>query len=563
MSDARRLLRSSLRAGRREVVLCVASGLAWQSVAVAVPFVLEKAVDDGVVGGDREALWAWSAVLAGLGLVRWVGDAARHWWVERAGARVADGLRRRLVDRLLAMADDDLASFDHGDLTARAVQDTRSVWNWVSGVATFATAAFTLVAVLVLLATLDPALALVGLATVPLAAVVSAARVGAHGRASAAVADGAGRYAGAVESAIAGIRTIMGLGAEQVALARAGDASDRLRARALALARVEAGWLAVAAAVPAAGLAVGLWTGGTRAIDGVVSVGALVAFAGWMGLLVDATATFAARLVDRGAALAAAGRLAELLDAPLPRQPTAPAVATVGNDVAVDGLAARRGAAVVLRGVELDVRAGEWLAVVGATGSGKTTLLRVLAGLDEPALGRVRIGGADLASLDEAARRRAATLVPQNAALVSGALGDVLRLGAPTATDAELLAALDAVAAADVLAELGGLDGRIGDRSLSLSGGQRQRLALAVAVLRRPPVLLLDDTTSALDPATEHRVLAALRDLLPTTTAVVATHRAATAAACDRVVVLADGGVVADDAASVAAVLDPAGGGRP
>lgn len=564
-STARALLRETLSAVRRDVVLCVASGLAWQAVAVAVPWVLERVVDDGVVDGDRRALWVWTGVLVVLGVVRWVGDAARHWWVERAGAHAADHLRRRFVDRLLAMSDDEMARFGHGDLTARAVGDTKAVWNWVAGVATLATASFTLLAVLGLLVTLDPALALVGLATIPLAAALAAVQVGAHGRAAALTAGGSGDYAGTVEAAVAGARTIKGLGAERVVLARATAASATLRDRTLALARVEARWLAAVAAIPAAGIAAGLWVGGTRAIDGTITVGALVAFAGWMGLLVDATTTLTERLVDRGAASAAAGRLAEVLDhqrPPVASRSAGPlatgVVPPAPNDITVDGVAAQLGGRVVLGYVDIDVPAGGWLAVVGATGSGKSTLLRMMAGLDPPAAGTVRVGGTDLTTLDPTSVRSAVVLVPQGAGPVSGPVADFLRLAAPDATDDELHVALDTAGATDVVGELGGLGGRIGDRGLTLSGGQRQRLALAVAALRRPPVLLLDDTTSALDPTTEAAVLVSLRRQLPGTTVVIATHRATTAAACDSIVLLADGCVVtAGEADAIDELLDP------
>lgn len=144
---ARALLRSTVSAVRGDIARCVGSGLVWQAVAVAVPWGLERAVEEGMVSGDRAALGRWSAVLVLLGVVRWTGDGARHWWVERAWAHAADHLRRRLTRRLVAMGDDEAARFGHGDLTARVVDDTTAVWAWVSGIATFATAAFTVLAV--------------------------------------------------------------------------------------------------------------------------------------------------------------------------------------------------------------------------------------------------------------------------------------------------------------------------------------------------------------------------------------------------------------------------------
>lgn len=564
MRTARPLLRQVLRAVRRDVAVCVVAGLAWQAVAIAVPWVLERAVDDGIVPGDRDVLWRWAGVLAALGVVRYLGDAARHWWVERAGARAASWLRRRLVARLVALDDDEAARFGHGDLAARAIGDADTIWLWVAGIATLATAGSTFVAVAVLLVTLHPVLALVGFAAVPLAALLAARQVGVHGRAAADAAAGAGGYAGVVESAVAGARTIKGLGAEEVVLARAATASRALAERMLGLASVEARWVAAAAAIPAAAITAGLWLGGSLVIDGTISVGALVAFAGWMGLLVDATETLTERLVTRGEAGAAAERLAELIgdgQGLVPSPPlSSPAAAVLaeagpGADVAVDGVVARRGGRDVLRDVDLDVPAGAWLAVAGPTGGGKTTLLRLIAGLDQAVVGTVRIGGARTGEGDRTWLRRTVTYLPQGAAPVSGPLEGFLRLARPGASDDELRAALAAAGAEDVVEGLGGLDGVVGDRGMSLSGGQRQRVALAAAVLRRPRLLCLDDATSALDPSIELLVIDRLRRVLPGTTVVIATHRSATAAACDRAVIVADGGLVPSTPEALASSL--------
>ncbi len=267
------------------------------------------------------------------------------------------------------------------------MSDTDTIWLWVAGIATLATAGSTFVAVLVLLATLHPVLAGVGVATVPVAALLAAGQVGVHGRAAAAAAGGRADDAGVVESAISGARMVKGLGAEAVVADRVAAASRSLTERVLALASVEARWLAAAAAIPAAGITAGLWFGGNLVLDGEVSVGALVAFAGWMGLAVDATETLTERLVTRGEAGAAAVRLAELLgDEPdrtgasghgpaatmsAPSSAVGDGDPPVALDLAVDGVVARRGPRVVLRDVDLDVAAGAWLAVVGAQGSGQ------------------------------------------------------------------------------------------------------------------------------------------------------------------------------------------------
>lgn len=552
------LLRWSLRSVRRDVALCVVAGLLWQAVAVTVPWVLERAVDNGLIDANAAALRRWVLVLVLLGVVRWIGDAARHWWVERAGAHAADRLRRALVDALLSMNDDTAARHDRGDLASRAVTDTDRIWAWIGGLATLVTASFTLIAVVAALAVTDPLLATVGLVTVPLSAWLALRHVAEHRRLTAASATTTGAYSAVLEPAIAGASAIKGLGAEHAMLAKAADASETLRTAALSVSALEARWLAAAAAIPAAGVTVGVWIGGQRALDGTISVGTLVAFAGWMALLVDSTVTLTERLVTRGSAHAAAARLAAII----PRTPVSsavrphqiPAVITP-SAVALNGVQARRGERVVLRDVDLDVAPAIWLGVIGATASGKTTLLRIISGLDDPACGVVHIGDRALATLDEHTRRTVIAYVPQHPTLVSGTPADILRLGHPDAADDEIHAALRAACADDVIRDVGGIHGVIGDGGHNLSGGQRQRLAIAAAVLRRPPVLCLDDATSALDPETERDVLSALRRYLPTTAVVFATHRFAAAVACDRHVHLAGGSLIPIGAASVGRLL--------
>ena len=396
-------------------------------------------------------------------------------------------------------------------------------------------------------------------------ALLAARQVGVHRRAAAEVADRTGDFTATAESAIAGARTVKGLGAEDVVIGRAVAASRTLAERVTGLAAVEARWLAAAAAIPAAGITAGLWLGGNLALDGDLSVGALVAFAGWMALLVDATETLTERLVTRGEARAAASRLTELLpggDVGGRARPggtkgvTGPHPLPDHLDVAVDGLVVRRGDRILLRDVDLDVPSGEWLAMAGPTGAGKSTLLRIIAGLDAPLVGTVRLGGVDLADADLLDLRRAVVLVPQGAAPTSGPLADFLRLARPDATDEELWAAVHAASATEVVEALGGLCGVIGDRGMSLSGGQRQRLAVAAAVLCRPRLLCLDDATSALDSPTEAAMLHRLRTELPGCTVLMATHRAGAAAVCDRAVVIADGGVLDASPETVAAALD-------
>ncbi len=534
---SRRLLRRLLWAVRGSVAIALLAGIAWQGVVVAVPYVAGRAVDDGALAGDVSALLGWAVVLLAMGLVRWAGDWYRHWWVDRSGMRAAVWLRARLLARLVDLDDETAGRLGHGQLIARATSDVDAVDNWVRGLATLVTASFTLVAVTGALLTLGPVPAAVGLAVIPLTALLALTRVRPQHRAAAVMAEATGGYTGAVEEAVSGIRTVHGLGAEPVMIGRAGRASAALRVAAMRRERVEASWIAVSLFIPAAGIAAGIWFGGRQVIDGTLSAGDLLAFVGWMTLLVDAVQTLTERVISRGQARAAADRLVPLLAARPPAAGTAPLPA---GDVVFDRVTVERSGRRVLDDVSLRVARGEWVALLGASGSGKSSLLRLLPRLAHPAAGVVRIGGVALPDADLVDLRRRVAYLGQGSVLLSGTITENLRMAAP---DGDLHAALDAAAATDIVAALGP-DGRIGTGGATLSGGQRQRLALARTLLAGADVLVLDDVTSALDPATEARVLDGLRAVAPSATVLLATHRLATALAADRIVVLAGGRVV-------------------
>jgi ATP-binding cassette subfamily B protein len=198
----------------------------------------------------------------------------------------------------------------------------------------------------------------------------------------------------------------------------------------------------------------------------------------------------------------------------------------------------------VLHDIDLEVRPGETLAVVGVTGSGKTTLTALVPRLYDVTAGRITLDGRDIRDIQLTSLRSLVSTAFEDATLFSSSVRDNLTLGNPGATDADVREALE-VAQATFVHELPwGLDTRIGEQGLSLSGGQRQRLALARAVLGRPSILVLDDPLSALDVHTESLVEEALRRVLSLTSALLVVHRPSTVALADRVALL-EGGTIA------------------
>jgi ABC-type multidrug transport system fused ATPase/permease subunit len=306
-------------------------------------------------------------------------------------------------------------------------------------------------------------------------------------------------------------------------------------------------------ALPNLGTLAVLVVGAGRVADGATDAGALVTIAYLFTLLALPIRAIGWVLADLPRALAGYDRVTPVLEATgeVPHGPeTAPAgtggarLAVAGVDHAYeapDGTPARS----TLRDVTFEVAAGSTTAVVGPTGSGKSTLAGLLVRLVDPTDGSVLLDGVDLRRLREGEVSDSAAFVAQGTFLFDDTVRDNVTLGGPWDDDA-VWAALRTAAADEFVARLPeGLDTRVGERGATLSGGQRQRLALARAVVRRPRLLVLDDATSAVDPAVEARILDALRSAEQPATVVVVAYRQATIALADEVVWLEGGRVLA------------------
>ena len=297
-----------------------------------------------------------------------------------------------------------------------------------------------------------------------------------------------------------------------------------------------------------------LWFGGKAVVDGRITLGAFVAFSGYLAYLGWPILALGWVLAAVRRGLAAMERVAELLRAE-PVADLSPAGAEADGpplrgEVRITGLTfgygedgAGRGAA--LRDVSLEVPAGSCVAVVGPTGAGKSTLGVLLARLWEPPRGTVFVDGRDVRDIPLGTLRRTIGYVPQETFLFSRSLAENVTLGGPAAADGPLHAVGRAAGlTSDVAALPEGWATVIGERGLTLSGGQRQRVALARALLIDPGILVLDDAFASVDAETEAEILAQLRDVRRGRTTLLVTHRLRAARLADRVVVLDEGRVV-------------------
>jgi ATP-binding cassette subfamily B protein len=291
-----------------------------------------------------------------------------------------------------------------------------------------------------------------------------------------------------------------------------------------------------------------IWFGGIEVDAGNVQIGTLLAFMQYIGQILMGVlmATFMTVMIPRAAV--SAERISEVLGSRSTLAEAADPVreATRPGEVAFEDVtfAYPEAEHPVLSGLTFTARPGQTLAVIGSTGSGKTTLVSLIPRLFDATGGTVRVGGTDVRDAELESLWSGIGLVPQRPFLFAGTVASNLRLGQEDATDADLWQALEIAQASDFVAQMdGGLEARIAQGGTNVSGGQRQRLAIARALVRRPPVLVFDDSFSALDLATDARLRQALWRELPEVTKIVVAQRVSTVTDADQILVLEDGRV--------------------
>jgi ATP-binding cassette subfamily B protein len=286
-------------------------------------------------------------------------------------------------------------------------------------------------------------------------------------------------------------------------------------------------------------------------IDGSLSLGAFTAFYAYLLMLISPMRTLGYMLGAAQRSTASGARIFQVLDREprIESAPGAPPLPEGGGHVSLRGvgLAFEGTSHPALRDIDLDVPAGQVVALVGAMGSGKSALVSLLPRLYEVTAGSVSIDGADVRSVALPSLRHAIAVVNDDPFLFSATIHDNIAYARGDATREEVERAAEAAQAAGFIARLpDGYDTRVGERGLTLSGGQRQRIAIARAILADPRILILDDATSSVDTSTEGEIKRALTGVLSGRTTFVIAHRLSTISLADRIVVLEDGRIVAD-----------------
>jgi len=548
VSPARRVLRYlrpyAARYGAGIACLALATGL-----SLGIPWQVKEAVDDLRGGGG--ALGYHAAVIVLLAFLHALARLGSRFTMLGAGQWVEHDVRRDLYAHLETLPPAFYLTHRTGDLMSRATNDVQALRALAGfGAVMLAGTTFTFAGTLAAMWAIDPRLTLWALAPSPL--VVLLARRFNHrvDVESVAVQEQLGALSARVQENLTGMPVVRAYTME----AREIDAFGRLNAeylaRSLRLARTQAAFSPMLGLISGLGGLIILWVGGTEVLQGRITLGAFVAFNGYLAYLAWPTLALGWTLANLKRGLAAMTRIAEILGtsghpAEPERTAEAPGPPLLHGPVEFRALSfGYDGRGRALDHVSFTVPEGETVVVVGPTGSGKSTLGALVSRLYEPPPGTVLVGGRDVRELPRELLRRSIGYVPQEAFLFSRSISDNVALGDETAPEARLRASAET---AGLGPEIEGFPEGwatvVGERGLTLSGGQRQRVALARSLLPEPPILVLDDVFSAVDAGKEAEILRSLRAAVVGRTTLVMTHRLRVAQEADSVVVLDEGRV--------------------
>ncbi len=520
-------------------------------IQVQVPQLLNRAISDSIV---RHAVplshYGWWVV--GLGAAAGLTGFLSRLFLFRTAYAMEYDLRNVVYEHLTTLSFPFYDRVQAGQLISRANSDIRSVHLYL----TFAPMILVQSAIAVVafgyMLSINVLLALVAMVTMPFVYVIGRKMRASMFPVSWLIQARLAEVATVVDENVNGVRVVKAFAAEENQLRSLASAARRVQWATVKDADLRSQWAPAIQNLPQVGLVLVLLFGGYLVIQGHLGVGAILAFNAYL-LMMQAPFTMLGMLIMRGQrAAASAGRIYELLDEEptVVDRPGAVVLTGCRGDITFDDVRFAYGdgsGPAVLDGFCLHLDPGETVALVGATGSGKSTVARLLTRFYDVTGGAVRVDGTDVRDLTLASLRANVGVVLDEPFLFSASIAENIAYGDPGASRERIVAAAVAAGADEFVRALpAGYDTVVGERGYTLSGGQRQRVAIARTLVVNPPILVLDDATSAIDVQVELQIHDALRELMVGRTTLVIAHRLSTISLADRVVLLDGGRVVAD-----------------
>lgn len=553
MRNIRRLL-GFVRPYRRLAVLALVMLAMLVAMDLAIPRLIQRIIDQGIAKNDRTVVIHTALLMLGISALSTVVAISNNVFSVRVGEGVARDLREALFLKIQRWSFGNLDRNKTGELLVRLTSDVNAVKSLTQVSLRIGTRApLLMVGSLVLMTMTSSRLALTLLPLLVVTALLILLFVFRLEPLFRQVQQRLDVVNGVLQENVAGARLVKALVRAEYEDERFARANEEMTLRSIKVMQLMSSMAPTLTMCINVGVVVVIWLGGRQSIRGDLSLGQIVAFTNY--LLTTMTPIVMMTMLSNtwAAGLASLGRMEAILDSEpdvVDAADAAPIPAGAAPSVELDDVAFGYGGEAsdaILRGITLAAAPGKTLAILGSTGAGKSTLVNLIPRFYDVSSGRVRAFGRDVRAVTQDSLARRVGFVPQESILFSGTVRDNIRYGRPDASDDEVTAAAEAAQAHEFIAKLPeGYDSRVEQRGANFSGGQKQRIAIARALLLDPSILVLDDSTSAVDVETETKIQAALAVNKHARTTFVVAQRISTVLDADTIIVLDHGQIVAE-----------------
>ncbi|UOK64602.1 ABC transporter ATP-binding protein/permease [Paenibacillus sp. OVF10] len=532
------------------------------------PKLMSSIVDDGVLAGNLPHIVTTGLIMLLVALIGWVGGAGCTLYSSKAAVGYGTDLRQELFDHIQTFSFRNLDTFQEGSLITRLTSDITQMQTFVQMLLRmFIRSPMLIIGSIIMAFTISVKLALILILTVPVLFIILFILIKASYPLFASVQSKLDQVNAVLQENLAGIRVVKAFARARLEKKRFKQSNEDYTTTAVKAWRIVTLNAPVLSLMLNATIVAVLWFGGFQVVGGDIAAGDLIAFINYVTVVLSSLTSIGMMMMSFSRAKVSAARINEVLH-------TQPDIQTgTGNSGNVQSppttrdqsqyqtssLSSRTDGQVefrdvsfrydgdhVLTSINLIARPGEKVALIGSTGSGKTSLVQLISRLYDASQGEVLVNGVNVRNWDLQDLRSRVSIVLQESILFSGSIRDNICFGRPGATDAELRAAAQAAAADDFIMKLkDGYDTELGQRGVNLSGGQKQRISIARALLMRPEVLILDDSTSAVDLRTEASIQKALQTLMKDSTTFLIAQRISSVKDADCIYVIDEGQIVA------------------
>ena len=552
MQSLRRIF-GYLRPYRRQAILSLLALTTLVFLDLAIPRLIQRIIDEGILKNDQPLVLQTAALMLVISALSAVIAVGNNIFSVQAGEGVARDLRDALFVKIQAYSYGNLDRQRTGQLLVRLTSDINALKHLTQISLRIGTRApMMMIGSLILMISTSPSLALTMLPLLAFTSLLIGFFVFRMEPLFRTVQQKLDRLNDVLHENIAGARLVKAFVRADYEDQRFEAANLDLADRTIRVMRFMSSMTPMLTLCVNIGMVIVIWAGGLQAINGDLSLGQIVAFTNYLVSTMTPLIMMTQLSNTWAAGLASAKRVGEIFDTTpdvldaaqaretLPGAGACSAMSNVGFTYNGDGNEP------VLNGINLQARPGETIAILGATGAGKSTLVNLIPRFYDASTGTVSFGGVDVRDVKQDALLAATGAVPQESILFSGTVRDNIRYGRPDASEDEVIAAAQAAQADGFIRALSrGYDTRVEQRGANFSGGQKQRIAIARALLTRPRILILDDSTSAVDVETETKIQDALEQTAPDSITFVVAQRISTVLKADKIVVIDKGAVAA------------------